>query len=186
MLDALILAITRDPDRPVTPLTLVMVVLFFAAGAVLVGVIGRWVSRRLAFPCRSCGHPRVQFFRQLAPDEQVAILEYFERAEGRSVEPEHLYVCPQCRRVLDDFSGSHRSRDMQDAGLYYGMIRTWCKVCDHVIWYRDRDREIRCTQCNTRYEWRPDEASGYVYFAPEPGRRIRTDRDELQERLTDL
>jgi hypothetical protein len=103
-------------------------------------------------------------FDQVSVQDQQNILNYFRRHERREPDTSGIFVCTHCGMVQDDFSGEKVSRDVDVLGC-----KTFCKVCGRMLMGCDPDRgEITCPVCDTPFEWRKHEPSGFTFFMPPP------------------
>ena len=69
----------------------------------------------------------------------------------------------------DDFSGEKKSWDTDRYSC-----RTFCKVCGRFITGCEPDREkVTCLDCGTEYRWQVHERSGYRFFTPPVGAKLR-------------
>ena len=84
-------------------------------------IAARWLVRRVGCDCHQCGN-RMSFFRELTPEEQKEILQYFRIHENRDPDTSAIFLCDHCLIVYDDFSGEKKSMS--------GDNRSLCKVCN--------------------------------------------------------
>lgn len=87
---------------------------------VLLGFGLRSLVHRLGAPCDRCG-TRLKPLSDLATDERAEIMQHYRRAEKRQLAEEAVFLCRNCQRVHDDFSGVRRSMT--------GDAQSICKVC---------------------------------------------------------
>ena len=140
------------------------VALAFGVAAVPFVVVIWIIARRARFRCQVC-NTSVKSVGDLEATERDRVLSYFVRREGREAEKKAVYVCTECGRVYDDFSGERQSRE-QDR--YYHI--SFCKACGQLMHVAGADSpSVACNHCGVDHKWEKDDASGYTFLAPPEG-----------------
>ena len=156
-----------DPTVPIDTAIAVKALVVVAVMLLVIALILKFWIRRMSLPCQFCRNVRISLFRELPRGVQTSILAYFRDYEGREPDREGIFVCRDCKTVLDDFSGEKMSREVDVDSRHF------CKVCGALMIGCDLGNDnIVCQRCDTRYTWRVHEQSGFRFLSPPPGTRV--------------
>ena len=141
---------------------------YITAPIIIVGaiILIRLLLKAAGWPCSVCGEFTMTKFEELPQNQQDEIRTYFRQHERREFKEDHVFVCPTCHTVHDDFSGEKRSRELDAFGLE-PCCKSFCKICGNLLVYTaSPDAEVTCTHCETRQAWTSFGDSGLLFFAP--------------------
>ena len=150
-----------------------MIYVILPLALILSGIVIWFLIKNAGRPCPMCGAPDITSFAKLDHNQRNDIYRYFDQVERRRFRQTHIFVCPKCKTVHDDFSGEKRSRDLDMIGMLKPACTSFCKCCGKILMHNASHASVvKCPSCGTQYTWTQYGGREMFFFTPQPGTQL--------------
>lgn len=120
-------ALSGPHPEPLTVAELIRLVGTLAAAFIALGVMGKFIFKRLGECCPVCSHKLLRG-QQINKSRVQEMLKFFRELEGeKNKDPSSLFVCEHCHRVFDHVADSTKARPVQ--AMLEELDVSKCRAC---------------------------------------------------------